>query len=311
MKIVVTGGAGFIGSNLCRRLLDSGHQVIAVDNLITGWEPNINSLRSFPRFTFVKHDIAKPFSAKISSQIKNLDAVYHLACPTGVPNITPMAEEMLLTCSRGTINALKLADQEKAKFLLTSSSEIYGDPLISPQAENYTGNVDPIGPRSPYEEGKRFSEGLVVMYVKKYQVNAKIVRIFNTYGPQMSPEDTRVVPQFIRQALLGKPITIHGKGDQKRTFCYVDDLVDGLILVMNKGKAGEVYNLGSSQQVTIKDLAQKIKKLTKSKSKTEFVKRPFHDHQSRLPNLEKIKKLSWRPKINLEEGLKKTLIFYQ
>jgi len=311
MKILVTGGAGFLGSNLCRRLLKEGHEVVAVDNLITGNKDNLKDLLTNKNFIFIKHDICQPFSKSISHKLSAINQFYHLACPTGVPNIGPLAEEMLFTCSLGTKNFLELAQKNRAKFLFTSSSEIYGDPQASPQAEIYTGNVDPIGPRSPYEEGKRFAESLVAMYAQKYKVDAKIVRIFNTYGPQMSPEDTRVIPQFLRQALSGQPVTIQGRGTQRRTFCYVDDLVDGLILVMKKGRTGEVYNLGSDQQITIGKLAQKIIKITDSQSKMQFVKRPVHDHQSRLPALKKVKKLGWRPQINLEKGLKKTLNYYQ
>ncbi|HCS78228.1 TPA: hypothetical protein DIV55_00625 [Patescibacteria group bacterium] len=306
MCILVTGGAGFIGANLCQRLLEQNHEVIAVDNLITSDGGNLNKLRSFPNFTFIKHDITNPLPHALTAYRLPLTAIYHLACPTGVPNLTKLAEEMLLTCSIGTRNILELARTHKAKFLVVSSSETYGNPLIFPQTENYTGNVDPTGIRSPYEEGKRFTESLVSIYVRKYKLDAKIVRVFNTYGPGMDRSETRVVPRFLRQALSNKPITIHGKGTQTRTFCYVDDLVNGLLIIMKKGKSGEVYNLGSDQQVTIRQLAELIINVTKSKSKIIKIKRLKHDHESRLPDLTKVKKLGWKLHTPLEDGLRKT-----
>ena len=311
MKILVTGGAGFVGANLCKVLLDEGHEVVAVDNFITGSRKNISDLKSYPKFTFIKHDITKPWPKNFELRTSNFELIYHLACPTGVDNLIPMAEEMLLTCSVGTRNVLELARKTKAKILFTSSSEVYGDPQISPQKEDYTGNVDPVGIRSPYEEGKRLAESLTLMYVRKYNLDAKIVRVFNTYGPQMSNGDNRAIPIFLRQALGGKPITVHGKGLQARTFCYVDDLIEGLITVMEKGTRGQVYNLGDDKEIKIVDLAELIIKLSNPKSGLEFIKRPAHDHQNRLPNLEKIRKLGWSPKTNLKEGLVKTIQWLQ
>ena len=307
MRILVTGGAGFIGANLCQRLLEQNHEVIAVDNLITSDGSNLKRLQSFPNFTFFKHDIIKPFPRKLTTHNSQLTTIYHLACPTGVPNLTKLAEEMLLTCSRGTRNVLELVRLHQAQFLVTSSSEVYGNPLVSPQTENYTGNVDPIGIRSPYEEGKRFTESLVMMYSRKYKLDTKIVRVFNTYGPGMDTSETRVIPRFLQQAVSNQPITIHGHGIQKRTFCYVNDLVSGLLTVMKKGKSGEVYNLGSDQQVTINELAKLIIKVAKSSSKITEIKRPDHDHESRLPDLTKVKKLGWKLQTSLEDGLRKTL----
>lgn len=305
MKVLVTGGAGFIGANLCQRLLASGHNVVAVDNLITGQLKNIKPLTAHPQFTFIKHDITKPLT--INHKPLTINHIYHLACPTGVTNLVPMARQMLLTCSLGTINVMQLALKNKAKVVFTSSSEIYGDPQVSPQTETYTGNVDPTGVRSPYEEGKRFAESLILMYVRKYNLDVKIVRVFNTYGPFMSQKDTRVIPTFLRQAQSGKPLTIHGDGSQTRTFCYVDDLIDGILKVTQKGKKGEVYNLGSDRQITIKDLAKLIIKMTGTKSGLKFIKRPAHDHQSRQPDLTKVKKLGWKPKVRPEEGIEKTM----
>lgn len=309
MRILVTGGAGFIGSNLCRRVVKRGDEVIAVDNFITSSKQNLTDLLNKSRFHFYQIDITKDDFISRLSQVKKIDQIYHLACPTGVPNIGPLAEDMLLTSSLGTRNILELAKKHHAKVLFTSSSEVYGDPQVSPQTEDYTGNVDPIGARSPYEEGKRFAESLISMYVQKYQLPAKIVRLFNTYGPLMSAKDARVIPKFLQQALLGKSLTIHGQGLQRRTFLFIDDLIDGLNLVMEKGRRGQVYNLGSDQEISIIELAQVILNLTKTKSKIKFIKRPAHDHNSRFPALLKITKLGWHPRVGLREGLKKTIKF--
>lgn len=308
MGILVTGAAGLIGSNLCKKLLEGRHDVVGWDSLITGSWENIKKLKNFPKFTFIKHDIIKPLS-HFPLPTSHFQLIYHLACPTGVPNLCSLAEEMLLTCSLGTRNVMELAKKHHSKVLFTSSSEVYGDPGVFPQDESYTGNVDSVGFRSPYEEGKRFAESLVTMYVRKYKIDAKIVRVFNTYGPGMAAEESRVIARFLNQAVSGKPITVHGKGLQKRTFCFVDDLVDGLILVMETGKSGEVYNLGSNQQISITDLAKLIIKTTKSKSKIKFVKRPEHDHQARLPDLKKVKKLGWKMNVNLKDGIIKTIEF--
>src|SRR3990170_1892735 len=299
MKILVTGGGGFVGADLFKVLLYEGHEVVAVDNFITGSRKNISDLKSYPKFTFIKHDITKPWPKNFELRTSNFELIYHLACPTGVDNLIPLAEEMLLTCSIGTRNVLELARKTKAKVLLTSSSEVYGDPQVSPQKEDYTGNVDPTGLRSPYEEGKRFTESLTLMYVRKHNVDAKIARVFNTYGPKMSQKDTRVIPQFLRQALANQPLTIHGQGLQTRTHCYSDDLVEGVILVIANGQQGQVYNVGGDQQISVIDLAKMIVAQSRSKSQLKFTRRPAHDHQSRQPDLTKIKNLGWRPKVNL------------
>jgi len=306
MTILVTGGAGFIGSNLCENLLKNGHRVIAVDNFITGNRLNLKVLQKYPNFQFIQHDITHPL-VSINRQLSTLDQIYHLACPTGVDNLIPLAQEMLLTNSAGTKNVLDLALTSGAKLVFTSSSEIYGDPQVSPQQEKYTGNVDPTGIRSPYEEGKRLSESMVSMYVRKYGLDAKIVRIFNTYGPFMSQKDNRAIPLFLRKALNNEPLPVHGEGKQTRTFCYVDDLIIGLILVADKGKTGDVYNLGSDEQITIYNLACKVIEFANSKSEIKFVERPKHDHQGRKPDLSKIKKFGWWPKISLREGIIRTI----
>ena len=306
-NILITGAAGFIGSNLAQNLLTEGHIVTGIDNFITGTQKNIKRLEGNKKFRFIKADIADPGKEAVQKLINDkYNEIYHLACPTGVPNLVTLSEEMLLTCSMGTKNILEIAKASRAKFLFTSSSEVYGDPLVFPQGENYTGNVDPIGIRSPYEEGKRFSESLTIMYVRRYGVSGKIVRVFNTYGPNMSEKDLRVIPRFLEQIKSRIPLTLHGDGSQRRTFCYIDDLIVGLLLVMKKGGSGEVYNLGSDQEITMLQLAQLVKDVTGSKVTIDNVKRPSHDHSARLPNLEKIHKLGWKQKTPLERGLQKT-----
>lgn len=305
-QILVTGGAGFIGTGLCKKLLSLGNKVVVIDNFITSSDKNLKQFQGNPNYKFIRHDITDP-NWKLKIEKWKFDLIYHLACPTGVPNIKTLGEEMLLTCSLGTMNVLDIARRHKAKLLFTSSSEVYGDPEVFPQDEEYSGNVSPVGERSPYEEGKRFSETLVKNYVNKYGIDAKIVRVFNTYGPFSSNKETRVVPKFLRLALNGKPITVEGKGLQTRTFCYVDDLIEGLILVMNKGKKGEAYNIGSDREISIKDLAEIILLITKSKSRIISIPRPAHDHNRRLPDLRKIKALGWNFNTGIYEGLKRTL----
>lgn len=308
MAILITGGAGFIGTNLAKRLLKKDVPVITVDNLITGSYANVEYMSKYKRYSFIHHDITNPFPKKLT-RIK-FDTIYHLACPTGVPNLGPLSYEMALTCSVGTRNVLEFARNSIATVIFTSSSEVYGNPLVFPQSEEYTGNVSPIGFRSPYEEGKRFAESLVSLYVRKYNLDCRIVRIFNTYGPFMSQTDTRVIPRFIRQVLNGEPLSVHGKGLQTRTFCYVDDIVEGFFAILKKGSKGEVYNLGSNIETTVKDIAHLILKLTGSKSSIVFADRPQHDHNRRLPDLRKIKKLGWKTKVNLSLGIQKLLLWY-
>lgn len=307
MQILITGGAGFIGKNLALKLLKEGYSVVVIDNFITSNRKDFQKFLKIKNLTFFEGSIIEP---KLIKKIQNkyqFDQIYHLACPTGIPNLSKLAYEMLMACSIGTKNILDVARDQKASLVFTSSSEVYGDPEVFPQDENYTGNVDPVGPRSPYEEGKRFSESLVKMYCNKFGIEGKIVRVFNTYGPRMFLKDSRVILKFIQSALAGKDLPVKGEGAQKRTFIFVDDLVLGLETVMKRGKIGEVYNLGSDKETAIIDLARLIIKLTGSKSKIRFIKRETHDHQARLPNLKKIKKLGWEWKVNLKEGLEKTL----
>ncbi|MFH0891951.1 MAG: GDP-mannose 4,6-dehydratase [Candidatus Falkowbacteria bacterium] len=305
-RALVDGGAGFIGSNLCGRLLEKGYEVFAVDNLITGKLKNISRYSRNQRFHFIETDINDPGFPEIFQDIK-INEIYHLACPTGVPNIKKLGEEMITTCSLGTLNIMSLARAQSASIVYSSSAEIYGQPEETPQNEHYTGNVNPIGPRSAYEEGKRFAESIIKMYADKYGLNAKIVRIFNTYGPGMSLSDQRVMPQFLQSIIRGKKLTIYGDGSQTRTFLYVSDLLSGLELVMKKGKPGEAYNVGGDSQITIKDLAELMKKLTGYRLDVEFVPHFIEDHNHRQPAVSKAELLGWRQTVSLEEGLKKMI----
>ncbi len=307
-KAVVTGGAGFIGQNLCRRLLSEGFFVIAVDNLITSEKSVLNEFKKNKKFIFLNQDIVKGIPASLNK--KKINVIFHLACPTGVDNLEKLGAEMLFTSSIGTKNVLDFAKKNKSILVFASSSEIYGNPKVFPQREDYNGNVNPVGYRSTYEEGKRFAESLVSFYARKYKVDGKIVRIFNTYGPGMSRSDSRVIPKFMSLCLQSKDLTVEGKGIQSRTFCFVDDLVEGLILVSMKGKRGEVYNLGSDQEVKIIDLAKKVLIATNSPKKINFINRPKHDHDRRLPDLTRIQKLGWKSKVGLDEGLRRSAKWY-
>jgi nucleoside-diphosphate-sugar epimerase len=307
-KILITGGAGFIGSNLGRKLISDKYFVVAVDNLSTSDGLAIKELKKEKNFKFIKHDISKPLPKELRNT--KFEAIFHLACPTGVDNLLRLGEEMLLACSKGTWNVAELAREQKSQVIFTSSSEVYGNPEVFPQKETYEGKVDSTGYRSTYEEGKRVSESILFLFFRKYGVDIRIARVFNTYGPFMTKSDSRAIPRFLGSALKNKNLSVEGKGIQQRTFCYVDDLVEGLIAIWKKGKKGEVYNLGSDKELRIVDLAGKIISLTNSKSKIRFIDRPNHDHDRRLPDLSKIKKLGWRANISIEEGLRRTIEWY-
>ncbi len=312
MDILITGVCGFIGSHLARKLLEQNHRVYGIDNFLTGQRTNQIHLREFSQFTFFESDISdESLWILLSKKIPHVDRIYHLACPTGVPNCVKLSLEMLLTSSIGTRLMSEFAQLKNASILFTSSSEIYGDPLVFPQTEKYWGNVDPIGLRSPYEEGKRYAESFLFSYAKKYGLNVVIARLFNTYGPEMSIAETRVIPKMLQQALHNKPITVYGNGQQTRTFCYIDDMVGGLMLLMDKGIAGQVYNIGSSKEISMHDLARLIIKLTKTKSKSITKKFAIPDHKRRLPDINKVQKLGWQPTVSLEEGLQKTITYFQ
>lgn len=306
-KILITGGAGFIGSHLCDLLIARGFKVICVDSLITGSRKNISHLLKNPDFKFLKLDTVKDKIAE-----KDIDYIFHLASPASPDSYKEYSEDTALANSIGTLNILRLAIRNKARFLFTSTSEVYGDPLEHPQKETYWGNVNSYGPRSCYDESKRFGETLVYIFVKKYGLDARIVRIFNTYGPRMRKDDGRVISNFINQALEGRPLTVYGKGDQTRSFCYVSDLVGGLEkLMFGQGLKGEIFNLGNPEENTVLDLAKKIIKLTGSESKIVFKPIPKDDPRKRRPDISKAKKmLKWEPNVSTDTGLQKTKDYY-
>jgi nucleoside-diphosphate-sugar epimerase len=309
-KVLVTGGAGFIGSHLCEYLLGKGYAVICLDNLLTGSKDNIKHFLDNPNFTFIQEDVTQPLSSKLQS----LNYLFHLASPASPVDYQNYPEETLLANSMGTYYMLKLANETGAKFMLASTSEVYGDPLEHPQKETYFGNVNTFGPRSCYDESKRLAETATYVYFHKYKINARIARIFNTYGEKMQKDDGRVVSNFINAALHKDPIKIDGDGSQTRSFCYVSDLVEGLCKAMfSENTKGEIFNLGNPNEFTIKELAEKIIQLTESASKIEYSKSfRINDPMRRCPDISKAKKLlDWEPKVNLEEGLKKTIEYYK
>jgi UDP-glucuronate decarboxylase len=300
-RIVVTGGAGFIGSHLCEVLLGQGHEVIAVDNLFTGDKVNINHLRDNFKFEFIRHDVTEPLMLEA-------DQVYHMACPASPVHYQHNPVKTIKTNVLGTVNMLGLCKRVGAKFLQASTSEVYGDPLQHPQTESYWGNVNPIGPRSCYDEGKRVAETLTINYHLINKVDAKIVRIFNTYGPRMLFNDGRVVSNFVVQALKSEDITLYGEGSQTRSFCFVDDLVKGIIATMNKDGFNGPVNLGNPNELSVADLAKKILEMTGSKSKIVYRPLPQDDPTRRQPDISLAKKeLGWTPEIKLEDGLRRTI----
>jgi UDP-glucuronate decarboxylase len=305
-KVLITGGAGFLGSNLCKRLLDEGNKVFCLDNFFTGRMVNIEPFMSNPNFVLLRQDVQAPFS-------DSMDEVYNLACPASPPHYQKLPVETIKTSVLGIINMLDLVTKYKGKLLQASTSEVYGDPLEHPQKETYKGNVNPIGIRACYDEGKRVSETLCFDYNREYGTKVKVIRIFNTYGPNMDPNDGRVVSNFILQALKGEDITIYGDGSQTRSFCYVDDLIDGMVKMMNSPAdfLGPV-NLGNPGEFTVKQLAEKVIELTHSSSKIAYEPLPKDDPTQRRPVIDLAKaKLGWEPKIMLEEGLKKTIEYFK
>jgi UDP-glucuronate decarboxylase len=300
-RIVVTGGAGFIGSHLCDVLLAQGHEVMAVDNLFTGTKRNIEHMLDNKKFEFIRHDITEPI-------LLECDQIYHLACPASPVHYQYNPIKTIKTNVTGTINMLGVAKRTRARFLLASTSEVYGDPLQHPQVESYWGNVNPIGPRSCYDEGKRVAETLSVNYKDQGHVDARIVRIFNTFGPRMLFNDGRVVSNFIVQALQGDDLTVYGKGEQTRSFCFVDDLVKGIIATMSKDSFHGPVNLGNPNEMTIGDLAKRVIELTGSSSKIVQRPLPQDDPTRRQPDISLAKReLSWTPVVDLNTGLQKTI----
>jgi UDP-glucuronate decarboxylase len=305
-KVLVTGGAGFLGSHLCERLLHDGHEVICLDNYFTGQKQNVVHLLDNPYFELIRHDVTMPFFIEV-------DEIYNLACPASPIHYQYNAIKTIKTSVMGAVNMLGLAKRIQAKILQASTSEVYGDPQIHPQTEEYWGHVNPIGLRACYDEGKRCAETLFMNYHRQNDVKIKIIRIFNTYGPRMHPNDGRVVSNFIVQALKGENITIYGDGMQTRSFQYVDDLIEGMIRMM--GTANDItgpVNIGNPGEFTMLELAEKVIELTGSKSKITFEPLPADDPMQRQPNIDKAKELlNWEPKIHLEEGLIKTIKYFK
>jgi nucleoside-diphosphate-sugar epimerase len=312
--VLVAGGAGFIGTHLCKNLLSADFRVICVDNLITSDKSNIAELLNNPNFSFIEQDVVNPL--EIDGKI---DYIFHLASPASPNKKSPKSYinypiETLLVNSQGTHQLLELAKQKQSKFLFTSTSEVYGNPAVSPQRENYFGNVNPNGVRSVYDESKRFGEAITMAYLRKFDLDIRIIRIFNTYGPLMQADDGRVVSNFINQAIQNQPLTIYGDGKQTRSFCFVDDMVNGIKAAMfTDNTKGEVINLGNPDERTIADLAALVKQLTGASSKIESVEDcPEDDPKSRNPDIEKAKRLlNWEPKVAIEEGLNKTIQYFK
>lgn len=304
-RIMVTGGAGFIGSHLCTRLIAEGHDVLCVDNFFTGAKDNIAALFDSSNFELMRHDVTFPLYVEV-------DEIYNLACPASPIHYQYDPVQTTKTSVHGAINMLGLAKRTRAKILQASTSEVYGDPTVHPQSEDYLGNVNPIGPRGCYDEGKRCAETLFFDYYRQHQTNIRVARIFNTYGPRMRPDDGRVVSNFIVQALKGEPITLYGDGEQTRSFCYVDDMVEGIVRLMNAddGTTGPI-NLGNPVELSIRGLAEMIIGLTNSKSAIEYRELPQDDPLQRCPDITLARTaLDWRPTVELESGLKTTVSYF-
>ncbi len=306
MRVVVTGGAGFVGSHLCERLVREGRHVLAVDNCLTGRVKNIEHLLDNPGFDFLRHDVTEPVEIE-----GDVDFIFHMASPASPVDYLSLPVETMMVNSAGVKNMLDLARAKNAGFLLASTSECYGDPLEHPQKETYWGHVNPIGPRSVYDEAKRFAEALTMAYHRTHALQTRIVRIFNTYGPRMKLNDGRVVPNFIDQALRGQPITVYGEGSQTRSFCYVSDLVDGLIR-LSRSDEREPVNLGNPIELTILEFAQTIQRLVGSDCPIERKPLPADDPRQRKPDISKARRLlGWAPQVGLEEGLRRTIEYFR
>lgn len=305
MRILVTGGAGFLGSHLCERLLTEGHEVICLDNFFTGRKSNVQHLLPNPRFELIRHDVTVPLVIEV-------DTIYHLACPASPIHYQYNAIKTVKANVIGTINMLGIAKRVKGRILFASTSEVYGDPAVHPQKEDYWGNVNPIGIRSCYDEGKRVAETLMMDYHRQNHVDIRIVRIFNTYGPRMLADDGRVVSNFIVQSLKGEDITVYGQGSQTRSFCYVDDLIDGMVRMMNNEKFIGPVNIGNPEEYTIMDLAKKIIAMTGSRSKISYKPLPSDDPIQRRPDITLAKeKLGWTPAVSVDAGIKKTIEYFK
>ncbi|MFA7240652.1 MAG: UDP-glucuronic acid decarboxylase family protein [Sulfuricellaceae bacterium] len=302
---LITGGAGFVGSYLCERLVMAGHEVVCLDNFQTGAKNNIRHLLGKPNFELTRHDVGLPIYIEV-------DRIFNMACPASPIHYQNDPVATVKTSVLGAINMLGLAKRCKARILQASTSEVYGDPLEHPQTEDYLGNVNPIGPRACYDEGKRCAETLFFDYHRQHKVDIRVVRIFNTYGPRMHPKDGRVVSNFIVQALAGEPLTLYGDGNQSRSFCYVDDLVEGLLRMMNHNTEIGPINMGNPAEFTIRELAELVLRFTGSKSRIEYRPLPSDDPRQRQPDISRAKKqLDWSPKVCLEDGLKETIAYFK
>jgi UDP-glucuronate decarboxylase len=305
VRILITGGAGFLGSHLCERLLDQGHDVLCLDNFFTGRRRNVEHLLGNRRFELLRHDVVDPFKAEV-------DRIFNLACPASPVHYQYNPIKTTKTSVMGAINCLGLAKRVQARILQASTSEVYGDPDVHPQPESYRGNVNPIGPRACYDEGKRCAETLFFDYHRENGVDIRVIRIFNTYGPRMCPDDGRVVSNFIVQALKGEDITLYGDGSQTRSFCYVDDLVEGMIRVMEQEESVGPINLGNPSEFTIRQLAEKVLEKTSSSSRLVEETLPEDDPTQRRPDISLVKSLTdWTPQIELDEGLDKTIAYFK
>ena len=306
MRVLVTGCAGFLGFHLSSRLLDDGHEVVGVDNLSTGQERNAADLGQRSGFSFMRHDVTEPL--RVDGPI---DLVCNLACPASPVDFGPLRLEILAVCSRGVWNLLDFAREKRARLMHTSTSEVYGDPLVHPQPESYWGNVNPIGPRSCYDEGKRFAEALLTGYRDRHGLEVRIVRIFNTYGPRMRPADGRVLPSFISQALAGRPLTVHGDGRQTRSFCYVSDQVDGLVRLA-QGEVREPVNIGNPIEVSMLEVAREVVELTGSRSEISFTPAAPDDPKVRCPDITRARTLlGWEPQVPRREGFARTVEWFR
>lgn len=304
-SVLVTGGAGFLGSHLCDRLIEQGRDVICLDNFFTGSKRNIAHLLGHPRFELMRHDIVHPIYLEVSE-------IYNLACPASPVAYQYNPIKTIKTSTVGMVNVLGLAKRCRAKVLHASTSEVYGDPEVHPQVEEYWGHVNPLGPRSCYDEGKRIAESLCMNYHQEHRVPIRIVRIFNTYGPRMDPNDGRVISNFINQALRGESLTIYGNGEQTRSFCYVDDLIDGFLKMMNQDETNGPVNLGNPVENTMLELAEAVLKSVDSESELAYEPLPTDDPRKRCPDITKARTLlNWEPRVSLEEGLAKTVAYYQ
>jgi dTDP-glucose 4,6-dehydratase len=310
MRAVVTGGAGFLGSHLCDRLIGAGYDVVCMDNLLTGSTDNVAHLLGNPHFKFIKHNVVDYLFVEGA-----VDAVLHFASPASPIDYLEMPIQTLKVGSLGTHKALGLAKEKKARFLLASTSEIYGDPLVNPQPETYWGNVNPIGPRGVYDEAKRFAEAMAMAYGRYHSMDTRIIRIFNTSGPRMRPNDGRVVSNFIVQALAGKPLTIYGSGEQTRSFCYVSDLISGVVALLSAPRSEETeqpFNIGNPEERTVRDLAIKVLALTGSSSHLEMHDLPVDDPHVRCPDIARAQTiLGWRPEVAIDQGLKLTIEYFR